>query len=195
MEPPPTYGNLLYDDAWEWFSKNNFAIANYLHNFKSKAIKREDKGDYWWELRACAYLAEFEKPKIVFSEIVSEPQFYFDEKGFYPEATVFFISGNHLKYLTALLNSKAVTFFFKNFYMGGELVGKIRYKKAFLENVPIPKPSIKEESNIETLVDQILSLKKANPQADTSELENEIDELVYKLYELTPEEIEVVKNS
>jgi type II restriction/modification system DNA methylase subunit YeeA len=195
MEPPPKYGNLFYDDAWEWFSKNNFAIANHLHSYKSKAIKREDKGDYWWELRACAYLQEFEKPKIIFSEIVSEPQFYFDEKGFYPEATVFFISGNHLKYLTALLNSKAVTFFFKNFYMGGELVGKIRYKKAFLENVPIPKPSIKEEANIETLVDQILTLKKTNPQADTSQLEEEIDELVYQLYELTPEEIAVVKAS
>jgi hypothetical protein len=195
MEPPPKYGNLFYDDAWEWFSKNNFAIANHLHSYKSKAIKREDKGDYWWELRACAYLQEFEKPKIIFSEIVSEPQFYYDEKGYYPEATVFFISGNHLKYLTALLNSKAVTFFFKNFYMGGELVGKIRYKKAFLENVPIPKPSIKEEANIEILVDQILALKKANPQADTSQLEEEIDELVYQLYDLTSEEVAVVKAS
>ena len=45
------------------------------------------------------------------------------------------------------------------------------------------------------LVNQILSLKKENPKADTSELENEIDELVYKLYELTSEEIAVVKNS
>ncbi len=195
MEPPPMYGNIVYDDAWEWFSKNNFAIANHLNGFKSKALKREDKGDYWWELRACAYLKEFEKPKIIFSEIVSEPQFYFDEQGYYPEATVFFISGNHLKYLTALLNSKAVTFFFKNFYMGGELVGKIRYKKAFLENVPIPKPSEKNEKNIENLVDQILLLKKENPKADTSGLENEIDNLVYELYELTPEEIEVVKAS
>jgi hypothetical protein len=37
--------------------------------------------------------------------------------------------------------------------------------------------------------------KKETPQADTSDLENEIDELVYQLYELTPEEIEVVKNN
>jgi len=79
--------------------------------------------------------------------------------------------------------------------MGGELVGKIRYKKAFLENVPIPKPSIKEEANIEILVDQILALKKANPQADTSQLEEEIDELVYQLYDLTSEEVAVVKAS
>jgi adenine-specific DNA-methyltransferase len=195
MEPPPVYGNVIYDEAWEWFCKNNFAIANYLYNYKSKAIKREDKGDYWWELRACSYLKEFEKPKIIFSEIVSEPQFYYDEQGYYPEATVFFISGNHLKYLTALLNSKSVTFFFKNFYMGGELVGKIRYKKAFLENVPIPKPSEKEQKKIENLVDQIITIKKEDAKADTSELENQIDELVYQLYELTPEEIEVVKDS
>ncbi len=193
--PPPSYGNVVYDDAWEWFSKNNFAIANHLYNYKSKAIKREDKGDYWWELRACSYLAAFENPKIIFSEIVSEPQFYYDEQGYYPEATVFFISGNHLKFLTALLNSKAVTFFFKNFYMGGELVGKIRYKKAFIENVPIPKPTLEQENIIENLVNQILSLKKENPKADTSQLEEEIDTLVYQLYELTDEEVEVVKNS
>lgn len=43
--------------------------------------------------------------------------------------------------------------------------------------------------------DQILSLKKENPQTDTSKLENDIDNLVYQLYELTPEEVEVVKNS
>jgi len=195
MEPPPSYGNVIYDDAWEWFSKKNFAVANHLYNYKSKAIKREDKGDYWWELRACAYLKEFEKPKIIFSEIVSEPQFYYDEQGYYPEATVFFISGNHLKYLTALLNSKAVTFFFKNFYMGGELVGKIRYKKAFLEKVPIPKPTLEYENKIEALVDQILSLKKENPKADTSQLEAQIDELVYKLYDLTTEEIQIVQQS
>ncbi|MEO0058550.1 MAG: hypothetical protein RLZZ312_197 [Bacteroidota bacterium] len=195
MEPPPMYGNVYYDDAWEWFSKKNFAIANYLLNFKSKAVAREDKGDYWWELRACAYLKEFEKPKIIFSEIVTEPQFYYDEIGYYPEATVFFISGNNLKYLTAMLNSKAVTFFFRNFYMGGELVGKIRYKKAFLENVPIPLPSIAQQTKIEGLVDQILTLKKADPKADTSALETQIDRLVYELYDLSDDEIAVVENS
>ncbi len=166
-------------------------IYKHLRQFEEKASKRFDKGDHWTNLRSCAYLDEFDKPKIVFSEIVSEPQFHLDIKGYYPEATIFFISGNHLKYLTALLNSKPVTFLFKTFYMGGELVGKIRYKKDFLEKVPIPVPDEKQEKEIVSIVDQILELKKAGK--DTLTLEDEIDTLVYRLYDLTDEEIAIVE--
>ncbi|MEZ5045452.1 MAG: Eco57I restriction-modification methylase domain-containing protein [Chitinophagaceae bacterium] len=194
MEPPPRYGNMEVDTAWDFFYKNHKAIANYLFPYKDKAIKREDKGDFWWELRACSYISEFEKPKIIFSEIVSEPQFYYDEESYYPEATVFFISGSNLKYLTALLNSKAVTFLFKSFYMGGELVGKIRYKKAFLEKVPLPIPSTNTEKEINNIVDRILSLKKQNPTTDTTDLVTQIDQMVYQLYELTEEEIKIIEN-
>jgi len=47
---------------------------------------------------------------------------------------------------------------------------------------------------IESLVEKILAAKKGNPQADTSTWEREIDSLVYRLYELTEEEIEIVEN-
>ncbi len=87
---------------------------------------RKKTPNQWYEVQdSIAYHKEIEKNKIIFSEIVSEPQFYYDEKGYYPEATTFLLTGEKLKYLTALLNSKAVTFLFKSFYMGGELVGKI----------------------------------------------------------------------
>lgn len=137
-------------------------VYKYLQNYEQQASNRFDKGTHWTNLRNCAYLEEFEKPKIVFSEIVSEPQFHYDTEGYYPEATVFFISGQNLKYLLALLNSKAVTFFFKHFYMGGELVGKIRYKKAFLENVPIPAANPEVQAQIIALVDAILLAKQRN---------------------------------
>jgi hypothetical protein len=191
---------------------NNFiAIKKYLENFLPKlnqtgesfinhlGIKdttRKKTNNKWFETQdSTSYANEFDKPKIIFSEIVSEPQFYYDEENFYPEATVFFISGKNLKFLTALLNSKAVTFLFKTFYMGGELVGKIRYKKSFLENVPLPIPTIKQEEQIEKIVDQILHLKKDNPSADTSALEREIDLMVYELYGLSEEEIGIVEGS
>ena len=191
MEPTPRYGQMEFDVAWAWFYNKHKAIANHLFPFKNKAEKRDDKGDYWWELRACSYIEAFEKPKIIFSEIVSQPQFYYDEKGYYPEATVFFISGNNLKYLTALLNSKAVTFFFKSFYMGGDLGVAIRYKKIFLEQTPIPVPTEIQEIQINDLVDKIILQKQQGE--DTTELEKEIDELVYKLYDLMEEEIKIVE--
>jgi type II restriction/modification system DNA methylase subunit YeeA len=169
-------------------------IFNYLKPFEKAANSRFDKGKHWTNLRNCAYINKFEEPKIIFSEIVSEPQFYYDEKGYYPEATVFFISGEKLKYLTALLNSKAVTFFFKTFYMGGELVGKIRYKKVFLEQVPLPIPTKEQEQQIEKLVNKILVIKENDSTADVSNLETEIDHLVYQLYDLTAEEIKIVED-
>src|SRR5690606_32991377 len=99
---------------------------------------------HWLELDnnpSLDYFNLFEQPKIVFSEIVSEPQFCLDTNKFYPEATTFFIYGENLKWLTALLNSEPITVLFRIFYAGGELVGKYRYKKAFLENLPIPEPT------------------------------------------------------
>jgi type II restriction/modification system DNA methylase subunit YeeA len=149
-------------------------------------------------LQRCAatYYSEFEKEKVVYSEIVRQPQFYYDTEKFYVEATSFLLTGENIKYLCALLNSFPVTFFFKNYYAGGGLGNEgYRYKKAFLENLPIP-PITKENEGIvkqiEMLVDKILEVKKENPQADTSELEREIDNLVYRLYDLTEEEIKII---
>ena len=78
MEPVPRYGFMEFDQAWAFFSHMHKDVAMHLLPFKEKAEKREDQGDFWWELRACSYIAEFEKPKIIFSEIVSEPQFFYD---------------------------------------------------------------------------------------------------------------------
>ncbi len=64
-----------------------------------------------------------------------------------------------------------------------------------IKNFPLPKIDKSNQEKLTNLVNQILSLKKENPKADTSDLENEIDNLVYQLYELTPEEIDVVKKS
>ena len=145
------------------------------------------------------YLKEFEKEKVVYSEIVRKPQFHYDIEGFYVEATSFLMTGKNIKYICGLLNSKPVTFFFKNYYAGGGLgEDGFRYKKAFLENLPLPpiteatKPIIKQ---IEELVDKIIAAKKDNPKANTVLWECEIDRLVYKLYELTEEEIEIIEKN
>lgn len=167
-------------------------IYQHLLVFREKAKIRADKGAHWTNLRNCAYLNELKKPKIIFSEIVSEPQFYYDEEEFYPEATVFFITGKNLKYLTALLNSNPVTYFFRKFYAGGGLAG-YRYKKAFLENLPIPKPACIKQLEVADIADEIIEAKKKGPDVDTSKLESEIDKLVYRLYGLTDDEIAIIE--
>ena len=162
----------------------------------SKRNKAETGISYeWYALQRCAstYYPEFEKDKIVYSEIVQEAQFYYDSQKYYPEATIFIMTGNvNLKYITAFCNSKLIDYAFKRFYAGGGLGEKgYRYKKKFFENLPIPKLTKKQESTFEKLVEPIQKAKLA--KKDTRELEAKIDKLVYELYELTPKEIKFIE--
>ncbi|WRE75564.1 class I SAM-dependent DNA methyltransferase [Helicobacter pylori] len=164
---------------------------------------RCDQGDTPYHLRNCAYLEDFEKEKIVYGEIVQEPRFYLDngECGlgyFYAEATSFILTGEHLHYLLGMLHSKLITFAFKTFYAGGGLgESGYRYKKAFIERLPIPKITPKNQELADKITDgakQILALKEKDPKANTQGLEKEIDALVYQLYHLTDEEIKIIEN-
>lgn len=77
-------------------------------------------------------------------------------------------------------------------------IEKELFQKILIENcknLSIIKIGEKEQQPFTDKVDQILSLKKDNPEADTSALEREIDTLVYQLYDLTDEEIAIVENS
>ncbi|WQX26261.1 class I SAM-dependent DNA methyltransferase [Helicobacter pylori] len=164
---------------------------------------RCDQGDTPYHLRNCAYLEDFEKEKIVYGEIVQEPRFYLDngecELGyFYAEATSFILTGEHLRYLLGMLHSKLITFAFKTFYAGGGLgESGYRYKKAFIERLPIPQITEKNQELADKITDgakQILALKEKDPKANTQELEKEIDALVYQLYHLTDEEIKIIED-
>ncbi|GAA9465878.1 class I SAM-dependent DNA methyltransferase [Helicobacter pylori] len=163
---------------------------------------RCDQGDTPYHLRNCAYLEDFEKEKIVYGEIVQEPRFYLDngecELGyFYAEATSFILTGEHLRYLLGMLHSKLITFAFKTFYAGGGLgESGYRYKKAFIERLPIPKITPQNQKLARKITDgakAILALKEKDPKANTQELEKEIDALVYQLYNLTAEEIKIIE--
>jgi len=169
------------------------AIYNYLLQFEESAKSRQDQGKHWWNLRACIYYGEFQKDKILYSEIVREPRFYFDNsRKFYTEATAFIMTGDNIKYICGLLNSTPGAYFFKNFYAGGGLgENGYRYKKKFLEDLPIPKISNKNKliiDQIERLVGQIIKIKSENKNLKTEELEDEVDQLVCKLYDLNEKE-------
>ncbi|NHB16402.1 class I SAM-dependent DNA methyltransferase [Helicobacter pylori] len=179
------------------------AIKAHLDSHWDTIVTRSDQGDTPYNLRNCAYLEDFEKEKIVYSEIVQEPRFYLDngecELGvFYAEATSFILTGEHLRYLLGMLHSKLITFAFKTFYAGGGLgESGYRYKKAFIERLPIPKITEKNQELADKITDcteQILQAKAKDPKANTQRLEKEIDALVYQLYHLTDEEIKTIED-
>ncbi|GAA8936814.1 class I SAM-dependent DNA methyltransferase [Helicobacter pylori] len=161
---------------------------------------RSDQGDTPYHLRNCAYLEDFEKEKIVYPETSQGAYFIYENSGIFLEKTAFMIVSDayNLKLLTALLNSKLITFYFKDF-CGGCILGKsgYQYNKHALEKIPIPQITEKNQELARKITDgakQILALKEKDPKANTQGLEKEIDALVYQLYHLTDEEIKIIED-
>ena len=166
---------------------------------RGQCTNRDGKGQHHWlELDnnpTDDYLMQFEKEKIVYSEIVRQPQFHYDEKKYFPEATSFLITGKDIKFLVSILNSKPFTYFFDRFYAGGGLGDEgFRYKKKFLEICPIPQIPVASQAPFIAIVDEILSITSqpdynpSYPKARQKELERQIDEMVCDLYQLTEQE-------
>lgn len=89
-------------------------ILEELDEYRDSLIKRYDQGVNYWNLRACAYYEEMQRPKIIYPRINNRGNFYFDEKGeVFLLDNNFFISSNS-KALLALLNSKLIFFYLKN---------------------------------------------------------------------------------
>jgi len=122
-----------------------------------------------------------------------------DDRQTIPQGGVYFgvplTKDIRLEYLLGVLNScLASTLYrilFSGMHMGG---GYMRYRTVFLEELPFPVAEPKTQSEVAQRVRSILAAKKADPSADTLALEREIDERVYRLYGLTPEEIKIVES-
>ena len=105
--------------------------------------------------------------------------------------TTFFMTGESVKYLCAVLNSTMVTWFIQNTALTSGM-GVARWKTFTVERIPVPKLSAEEQGLFVRLVDRILEAKAADPNADTRKLEEQIDWLVYDLYGLTDEDTAAV---
>jgi hypothetical protein len=172
------------------------ALMDHLKQYEEKAKKRDDQGDYWWELRRCAYYREFEKEKVVWQRITQEPTFCLVGANIFTLDSMAFFTGNNLKYIMAILNSKLIYKYVQMIVHQYGFTG-FRLSNQYVEIMPIPPITQSNQSTvqqIEELVDKILSSKKENSLTDTSQWEQEIDRLVYSLYCLTKEEIKVIEN-
>uniref|UniRef100_UPI000ACB82AF class I SAM-dependent DNA methyltransferase n=1 Tax=Helicobacter pylori TaxID=210 RepID=UPI000ACB82AF len=171
------------------------AIKAHLDSHWDKISKRDDQGNTPYHLRNCAYIEEFEKEKIVWAEMTDKPRFIYDNKGFLTNQTCYFIARGD-QYLCGVLNSKLIYFFMRQ--MASNLgVGAFRWIKQYIERLPIPKITTKNQELAQKITDctrKILQTKEKDPKANTQELEKEIDALVYQLYNLTDEEIKIIEN-
>ena len=166
------------------------AIKKHLDQYYPRLEKRADKGDTPYNLRNCAYLDDFNKPKIVYNDIAQSLTFALAEAGMFFNNTVYFISGEEevLKYLITFLNSSLINWYYKTLSVQlGEKA--MRLFSIYVKNIPIIKGADQSP-----LTDKVIELKKQSPTADTTTLESQIDQLVYELYGLTEEEIAIVED-
>jgi hypothetical protein len=118
--------------------------------------------------------------------------FAYDDKGYYNNNANSFIAGAR-PFLAGILNSLTAWWVLRQICTDLQN-GYLQAHNKNLSEIPIPAATPAQQTEIETLVENILALKKENPAADVSALEAEIDRLVYKLYGLTDEEVKIVEN-
>ena len=157
----------------------------------TKAGKRTNHA--WYELQdTCAYHAVFNKEKLFWMDMSDRGRFAYSDLEMYCNDKGFMMTGKSLKYLCAVLNSTVVTWFVRNTALTTG-AGLTQWKKFAVERLPIPEISIAKQRPFVRLLDGILEAKDADPEVDTTELEAEIDRLLYQLYGLTAGEVLTVE--
>ena len=167
-------------------------IHDHLLKYKDQLQIRQDQGDNWFNLRNCTYLTDFEQDKIVFTKASKEPAFCLDRKQHYLLNTSYFIVGENLEYLTVLLNSSLIKYAFMKFYQSGGIYGEITIQA--LKILPIKKPDNATKQKICSLLAEVDSLE-INDYLAFKKLENDMDEEIFKIYNLNFEEINLIKKS
>lgn len=154
------------------------AVMAHLARWQPQLEKRWDKGDHWWELRACAYYEEFEKPKIVYQEIATFQRFAYDEAGTYVNNKVFLIPTDDL-YLLGLLNSAPV-WEYLGLRCGRMIGGACALQAVHVSQVPVPDAPDAERAAIARLAQCCIDAGGVGCEV----WEREIDERVAALYGL-----------
>ncbi|EAK8793497.1 class I SAM-dependent DNA methyltransferase [Campylobacter coli] len=187
------------------YSGNLDDLPNLKQHFqKYKEILKESKIKYKTPNKPYFYLHRereekfFKKgeEKIISQVRCIEPIFVYSNENFYGSRALFFIQTCriNLKYLTGVLNSKLIAFWLKH---KGKIQGNLfKIDKEPLLNIPIVTINSKNQKiadELINLVDEILKAKEQDKNANTQELENKINSLVYKLYNLTEDEIKIIE--
>jgi adenine-specific DNA-methyltransferase len=183
------------------------AVLKHLKQFEADLRKRgqcvssrggkEEGQHHWLELDnnpKPSYLEEFTRPKVVIPAIERSCAFAFDDSGFYSNDKTTICVSDEARFLCGLLNSAVIWWVIRQ--IAAERQNDYyEFKPMYVSKLPIPKASSTVKAKITSLVERILAATKKNPAADASALEREIDQQVYALYGLTPEEIKIVEDS
>lgn len=189
----------ILEEAEKEFENQYPVLYGHLKKFKSKLLKR-NKAETgiryeWYALQRFAntYFEEFKKEKIIWIELTNENKFAYSDQEDYILAGAFMLTGEHLKYLLAFLNSKICYFYF-SLICNSSGMDTIQWKKFALEKVPILELSESDQKPFIKIIDEIQSFAQLNDTRGIEECENQIDKLFYQAYKLTTDEIQIIEN-
>ena len=140
------------------------SVYYHLNQFRNELVKRGDQGRVWYNLRACSYYDNFEKPKIIWQEMTPTPRFYFDTQNFYALNTSYILNyqdPTYLYYLLSVLNSRWSHLFFRDYASGGGLGDEgLRYIKTYIQRIAISVASKTEQNSLAQKAKDLLNLVK-----------------------------------
>jgi type I restriction-modification system DNA methylase subunit len=146
-----TFGPELEEaEAWSKIVERHRALTEYLLPFAEKARKRQDKGDFWWELRPCAYYSAFDESKIFWPDIAKYPRFSWDDSGLYVTNTGYIVQTQE-KWLLAYLMSRCAWFTItQTSTVLGERAGLNRFRLfyQYMQPLPVPVPSKEKQERL-----------------------------------------------
>lgn len=177
-------------------------LYKYFDSFGPSFKKRGAKGEHWSNLRATAFLADFKKENIVWIELTDQGRFALCSQEMYLLNSAYFLIPPEQfasKYLLALLNSNLMGFYL-SIIAETSGMGVTRWINNHVKEFPIPVIPVDAQSPFIQVVDKILAitanddyLQNALKQGKVKKYEEQIDQLVYKLYGLTLEDIKIVE--
>lgn len=173
LEIPPVDVQTEYPILW-----------NHLLQWEKALKKRQDKGDHWSNLRNCAYLKEFSKPKIMYPNMTKSLPFYFDtQNGYFTNDKGFIINSERepLPYIAAFLNSHLFRCCFRDNFP--ELMGNTyEVRKIFVDKIPLKKPTQREAEIFKQLVPLIQLAKRNAGESSAQFLEDLTDACIMECY-------------
>ena len=172
-------------------------IYEHLDSFGDKFKNRGAQGQHWTNLRACSFYDDFKKEKIVWIELSDLGRFSLCNDEVYLLNSAYFLlppPDIDSKFLLGILNSSTIRFYL-SLVAETSGMGTSRWINNYVKEFPIPAVAYEQQTEIIRIVNRILEAKIANPDADTADLEQEIDKQVYALYNLTQEEVAIMEKA
>ena len=169
------------------------AVKAHLDNHYEQLAKRYDKGRTPYNLRNCAYHADFSKEKLLWMDMSPEGRFAYSREEMYCNNKGFIMTGGPLKFLCAVLNSTLITWMMRNTARTTGM-GLLQWEKFAVERLPVPNIRASEQRPFAHLVDRILA-ESPEHKASVNGLQVEIDSAVNALYGLSSDEVRAISRT